>query len=405
MSQVTAPSKLVVVGLAIFTIVVIAARLGGAEAGIIVALVGLSMRPQQLHFPAPFWWAMALVAWAFVTSYTALAPEVAQATAVNRLKVFVVFLVVVNTLRAERLLRLYIFLILACFMLSPARGALVNYFSGYTLFGRALWNQIYANPNDLAAMCLLALGLALAVFFNTQERRVVRWCCAASAFLLVTIIFLTQSRGVFIGMCLGMGPPLIGLMWKRPKVIAGVLALAVVGALFIPDAVWTRLSGIGKLTSTSTIAQADPEGSANQRWEIQKTAYKIFTDYPVVGVGLGCYPLANNLYSPKLGARDTHNTYLNLAAELGLPGLLLWLALVASVFRYWRRAKSTLALTTDDKPGVSTQGVWIERAIVGFLLAGFFGTYSGITMLYLLLGILWCSASLVQHAASPLRTR
>ena len=399
-----APPLLVAVGLAFFTIVVVTARLGWAEAGIIVAVVGLLMRPQQLRFPAPFWWAMALIAWSLATSPSAMAPEIARATAIDRLKVLVVFLVVVNALRTERHLRLYILLILACFMLSPARGTLLNYFSGYTTFGRALWNKIYSNPNDLAAMSLLALGIALAVLFNTQEQKVVRWCCAGSAFLLVTIILLTQSRGVFIGMCLGMGPLAVGLMWGRPKVIASVLALMAVGALLIPGAVWTRLSGIGKLTSTSTIAQADAEGSASQRWEIQKTAFKIFVDYPVAGVGLGCYPLANKLYSPKLGTRDTHNTYLNLAAELGVPGLLLWLALIASVFRHWRRAKRALLVSNIDRLGVAMHAIWIERAIVGFLVASLFGSYSGITMLYLMLGILWSAASLVQRAVPPPRT-
>src|SRR5205807_10034040 len=142
-------------------------------------------------------------------------------------------------------------------------------------------------------------------------------------------------RGGFIGLVAGMGPALIwlGLKWQgRLLLSAGILALVI--SLAIPTSVWERLSGIAKLTSVETIAQADPEGSAEQRFEIQKVGWQIFVDNPVFGVGVGAYPLENARYAPALGTRDTHNTYLNLAAEVGLPGLVLWCALVWSVLRY-----------------------------------------------------------------------
>ena len=390
-----APSSFVVAGLALFTFVVVTTRLGVAEAGIMVALLGLLMRPRQLRFPAPFWWAMALVAWAFITAPWALTPAIAQATAIDRLKVFAVFLVVINTLRTERYLRLYILFILACFALFPLRGTIANNLSGYTLFGRAIWNQAYANPNDLGGMSLLVLGLSIAVVANRLERGVLRWMAAACAAGLVGIILLTQSRGVFIGLIVGLGPSAFSMARRRPKVLLTLVLFGVVGAAFVPSAVWTRLSGIGQLASTSTIAQADPEGSASQRWEIQKTAFRVFQDHPVAGIGLGCYPLANKLYSPVLGLRDTHDTYLNLAAELGLPGLLLWLALITSVFRHWWRARAAAMHAAVQGGGYPACAVWIERVIIGFLVSAVFGSYSGITMLYLLLGILWCAASLV----------
>lgn len=396
--QDAAPSLLVVAGLAWFTFVVVTARFGFAEAGIVVALVGLALRPQRLRLPVPFWWAMALVGWAFVTAPWAIEPAAAQATAIDRLKVFVVFLVVINTLRTERYLRLYVLFVLACFVVSPVRGALVNYVGGYTSFGRAIWNAGYANSNDLAAMSLLTLGLALSVLADFRERKLWRWSAALSAVGLVALILLTQSRGAFIGLILGLGPSALGLARRRPKLLVVLLVLGAMGASFVPGRVWTRLSGIGQLTSTSTIAKADPEGSAAQRWEIQKTAFRIFQDHPLAGIGLGCYPWANNLYARKLGLRDTHNTYLNLAAELGIPGLVLWLGLIASVFRHWWRAKAALRQAGERQGRDRMCAVWIERVIIGFLVSALFGSYSGITMLYLVLGILWSAGSLILDA-------
>jgi O-antigen ligase len=381
------------VGLAFFTLIVVTERWPVAQVGIIPALVALALRPGELRFPAAFWWAAAFVAWAFLTSFSALSPEVARDTVVERLKVIVILLVVMNALRTEKQLRLYLLLVLGAFMIYPARGALLNYVHGDTLFGRAIWNKTYANPNDLAALALLTMGAALAIVTRKSERKSVRWGVASCAVGLLTVVVLTQSRGAFLGLVIGFGPPLLARVMKRPSLAVYVLIAGSIAATFVPDTVWHRLAGISKLTSTETVAQADPEGSAAQRLEVQKTAWRVFVDHPVLGVGLGCYPQANALYSPVLGYRDTHNTYLNLAAELGVPGLLLWLALVASVLRHVRRCRRRTAADT-----LSVRTVWIERAIIGYLVAGLFGSYSGLTMFYLILGALWCAATLAGSA-------
>ena len=260
--------------------------------------------------------------------------------------------------------------------------------------GRAVWNYIYNNPNDLAALCLLALGIALGFMFARPSRALVRLGAGISAVLLVVVILLTQSRGAFIGLVAGMGPALIGLGLKRPRRLllsAGILALVI--GLAIPASVWERLAGIEKLTSVATIAQADPEGSAEQRFAIQKVAWQIFVDNPVFGVGLGAYPEANAAYAPNLGRKDTHDTYLNVAAEVGLPGLVLWCALFGSVLRYAYRSRQLAP------PGaLAAQQGWIERALLGYLVAGLFGTFAALSFPYLILSVLWCSATLL---ASP----
>jgi len=207
--------------------------------------------------------------------------------------------------------------------------------------------------------------------------------------MLLVVIFMTQSRGVFIGLALGFGPPLAGVVIKRPSRIFYLLAVAAIIVYWTPDATWQRYAGITNLSSTSTIAKADPEGSAEERWEIQKVAWKIFSDHPVFGVGLGVYPIANAKYSAFLGARDTHNTYLNLAAELGVPGLLLWCSLMFSTLVYVARARQAAGPASNW-----LQFIWMERAFRGYLVAAVVGTYSGLTFPYLILSVLWCAATI-----------
>jgi O-antigen ligase len=116
----------------------------------------------------------------------------------------------------------------------------------------------------------------------------------------------------------------------------------------------------------------------------------IAASHPVLGVGIGCYREANGRYAPQLGDRDAHNTYVSLAAEMGFPGLLLWLGLVGSVMVQVRRRRARLE--ADDR---MIQVLWIERAIIGYLVAGFFGSYAGLTMFYLFLGILWAASNVL----------
>jgi len=380
--------SLALIGLCVFTFSVVTVRLPGAEAGVAIAVVGLILQRDKVRVPFPIWLYGAFVLWASVGSYVSPYSTDPLTQVLERLKLLVIMLIVVNALRTEGQIRFYLLFFLACFVLSPVRGTLMG---GDTIFGRARWNQIYSNPNDLAALCVLALGMALGLTYSEQPRILVRLGGAISAFLLLVVILLTQSRGAFIGLVAGFGPAMIWSALKRPgRMLVSTAVLALVIGYTIPADVWERLAGIEKMTSTSTIAEADPEGSAEQRFGIQQAAWKIFLDNPVLGVGLGNYPLVNGLYAPQLGPRDTHNTYLNLAAEVGLPGLMIWCALVWSVLRYAYRSRRQAV------PGaLATQQSWVERALWGFLVAGMFGTYGARTFPYLILAVLWCSATLL----------
>lgn len=407
-------------GLAFFTFFFVTARLPNlfTEAGIYLALLGLVLRPQGVGFPPPLRWAVVFLLWAFVTALFAISPDTAWPALIEQLKALVIFFVVVNVLRTPQQLRFYILLILVAFVIYPARGTLQNYVTHNTLFGRAIWNQIYSNPNELAAMTLLMFGSALAIAtVKTQDVRV-RWAAAALAPVTLLIILLTQSRGVFLGLLVGFGPPLLAHLRKRPSGTAPVLVVLAVIAVLVPAASWHRLEDISNPFETAargadTLRASRPgddlfytqvaEDSARQRFEILKTGLRIAATHPVLGVGIGGYKGVNAQYAPQLGARDAHNTYVTLAAEMGLPGLLLWLGLVSSVLVQVRRRRRQLE--ADEH---TIQVFWIERAVIGFLVAGFFASYSKITMFYLFLGIVWAASNVLgreptEPAAPPAR--
>jgi O-antigen ligase len=174
------------------------------------------------------------------------------------------------------------------------------------------------------------------------------------------------------------------------------LAFAAVVGLTLhlaPAAFWDRMAGLGKASRVETIGEMDPEGSARQRFAVLQTALRIINDHPLLGVGLGAYDRANADYNPALGHLDTHNTYLNIIAETGLPGLVFFLAIVTIVVRgaqdARRRARRAL-------PAEAELLRWLQYALVGYLTAGVFGSYSGLTFPYIFLALLWSASQAVR---------
>jgi len=183
-----------------------------------------------------------------------------------------------------------------------------------------------------------------------------------------------------------------------------VILLAVVGAaVFVPSSAWERLAGMKKLTSTQTLAEADWEGSAEQRYELAKASLDIMRNHPVSGVGLAAVGVAFAPYRRGIAGRDTHNTYLRIGVEIGVPGLVIFLVMVASVWRTLSRARRA---TRTTAPTISTGFGYLQYGLLGFLVAGLFGSYPWLSIFHLFLAIMWSGAMLwiTPPAAAPARS-
>jgi O-antigen ligase len=377
------------VGLVLYTVTVVTVRVQVGDLGIALGCIGLLTQRDKFRFPVPAALCAVFLAWAYLCAAFSDYPRLSLETAYEILTVFVMFVVAINALRSEQQIKTFVLIYLAAFMFSPGRGTIQGYLAGNTLFGRAIWNYNYENPNDLATLTILALGLAMAIANGVSNRQWIKnsaWFCVG---LFVIIILLTQSRGAVLGVVIGFGAGLFRLIKGRRSVLILALITAAIAAMFVPDTAWERFAGMKNLTSTKTIADADPEGSAEKRWEIKQAAVKIFAANPVVGVGPGTYPLAMGTRFPAVGAYDTHDTYLNIAAEMGAPGLLIWCSMVGGMIMYARRSR-----LRRKGPLATVDQIWIERAIVAFLICGFFGSYGRVSYIYLNMAIVWALAAI-----------
>jgi probable O-glycosylation ligase (exosortase A-associated) len=385
--------SLALLGFIVYIGVITTYQLGIGTQGMIAGLLGLLFLKEQPRFPAILGVFGMFVVWCAFGIIGANHPAIVQETVIELGKLWLIMLVGVNALRTRSQIRVFIVLFLLFYALFPARGTIFNFLWGFSPYGRTSWNFIYRNPNDLAAITLLPLSMAIGLLRTEPEGWFKRGAIAATVVLPVVII-ITQSRGVFIALCV------VGLIafWKELRRLKSVLLLAVMVLtvwLVAPDDVWDRFGALRHMNPDNLI-EADDQGSAEQRFQIWKMSLRIIADHPVTGVGVGTYGAAHGRYAtvnPDLrlagGDRDTHSTYLNIAASAGIPGLVIFLLLIGTALahadRVRRRCRKML-------PGASMQLYYLELGLIGFLLAGVFASYGRISFLYIHLAVMYCVA-------------
>lgn len=386
-------------GFLLYVFVATTYQLRVGDIAVAVALFGLLLQREPFRFPRFLIWFAVFLLWCAVGYLTTRYPISVWNSLDTLFRVFLITLVAVNALRTRDQVRLFIVFWVLCFALYPARGAILNYLGGYTHFGRALWNFIYSNPNDLAALTLLQLSLATGLLV-TEPKGIFRFGALGAVIVLPIVILLTQSRAVFLGLAL-FGVLALLVNRQRLRTLALLLVLGLAILFTVPSSTWERFGGLRFATNRETLRAVDKEGSAEQRFQIWETALAIIRDHPITGVGFGAYPQAHFEYAPvavdrgiNLGKRDTHSTYLNVTAAVGFPGLLVFLGLVAAPLVYAERVRRRVR---EWAPRRAQQLFFLEVGLLGFLVAGIFASYAKLSFLYLHLALIFAVASVLER--------
>lgn len=177
------------------------------------------------------------------------------------------------------------------------------------------------NENVLAAALALLLPLCLALALR-GGRRPDTFAAWAATGLLGAALAWTSSRGAWMGAAAGCALVLV-LLRRELRWVGVVGALAAVGGI-----VWFGPAALGEY-----LAASDPIGGLPARIEIWTRAVYIVRDFPFTGIGPGAFDeVVVRLYPYFLISSDSaiphaHNLPLQVAVELGLPGLAAFLAL------------------------------------------------------------------------------
>ena len=177
-------------------------RLPIGNLAMIAGLAGIALQRDAFRFPRLLIWFGAFILWCAIGYVRTLYPAPTWDRLVDLVKLWAVVLVAVNALRSRAHIRFFSVFFLGCFALYPLRGAFFNYFFyRSTLFGRAIWNYVYSNPNDLAALAILQLAM-VAALLSLERRGWVKRAGQLGVVLLPLLVLMTQSRGGFIALAL-----------------------------------------------------------------------------------------------------------------------------------------------------------------------------------------------------------
>ncbi len=227
------------------------------------------------------------------------------------------------------------------------------------------------------------LGLpALVVWVKTRSRWAMAWIPAA-----LLIIILSGTRGIWAAAV----PTALGaavLAWhNRPfrqwtRYMALFFALfAVAWPIFISPQ-FLLGTGIDIRSRIRSIVDFGETSNA-QRILIWKSTVGSIAHHPALGIGIGNFPvvLGQDIRFAKAGS-TAHNVYLHVAAEIGIPAGLLFIALLANIaLAAWRWLTTASGLTATYASGLLLACTWVfiylltdaalfdERAFLAFGIA------------------------------------
>lgn len=259
---------------------------------------------------------------------------------------------------------------------------------------------LFLNKNNLASFLMIGFVLAVArVLIGPMPRRR-RWI--AILLILAIALTLTGSRGAWLGAIVGLGLLAVSSSFvSLLRYVAVAAVILVVGNALLPQQLVRsdELKGVAVMTATGNLTAT----TVQTRLAYWHDALDIIDQHPVTGVGVGQYyangyhqfsgatgtlDLASSSpYTPHvipLQSGDPHNAVLYMWAELGIPGLLAFLWLLAAIVRmairatratrgdanYWIGAGSLAALV-GYLIFALTEPIWLRgEGIIFFLLVG-----------------------------------
>ena len=158
-----------------------------------------------------------------------------------------------------------------------------------------------------------------------QTRGYLRWLWLALLLILVITLVLTLTRNAWLGSLVGL---LVIVAFRRRLWVVGAAAAVVVVFLFLPSAFQQRF-----------YSAFDPEDMTTRvRLELLTTGGRMIAAHPLTGVGPRRVRDMSRQYRtsdefPEWIYQHLHNDVVQIAAEMGLLTLAVWVALWVRVFR------------------------------------------------------------------------
>ncbi len=256
--------------------------------------------------------------------------------------------------------------------------------------GRAVGS--FGQPNELGAFLAMFTAFAAAQL-PAARRWGARLALSGAVVAGVFAVVLTVSRGAVVALVAA----LLFVALRSSRVLTLILLVAGVSSpLWAPDYLKERMMGMQVESETSDGVSL--EASAQLRVDTWRAVMKVVSEHPVDGVGFSGLGYVLPAAGQELGVEvkdSAHNTYLRFLGEMGVLGLLLFLALL---WRCWMLARDGVRLARDRADRQLALG--LAAATIAFAVSCAFGDrfFSG-----LISGNFWLACALVDDLVSERR--
>ena len=280
-------------------------------------------------------------------------------------------------------------------------------------------DQGYVNSNQTAGLILWLIPIAIVLVWGlwrhfAQFRRQI-WLLPAILLLLATtavslfltaVLLITQSRGALLG--LGMGLLLIVAVALRrwQWFLLGTFAITVLATGLLISRVGSKQI-TNLLFEQTGIEDGNIVNALSGRFEIWSRAIYGIQDFPITGMGMNnfrrvvhiLYPLF--LLAPGTDIAHAHNHLLQTALDLGLPGLIaylaIWLGAVVMLWQTWRNATHNMSKIL----AVGFAASLLAYFVYGMVDAVALGAKPGFVF-WMMLGLMTALYQLTCHPQRPL---
>jgi O-antigen ligase len=302
----------------------------------------------------------------------------------NFIKTTVMFLVIAGSVRGR----------------GDVQRLMFTYFAGAVLYAAVvitrfdlgsgdawrLGHLYYYDANDFATFAVTAMPLGI-YFTHGGRRPLARLCAGAGLGVLALGFVRSGSRGGFIALAavavfVVLRYSAIPVRW-RMSVVALVALVLLASA---SDQYWQQMATIFSDTDYNRTQESG-------RLQIWRRGVGYMLAQPMLGVGPGNFQTAEGTLSPfaerqqfGIGVRwnAAHNSFIQVGAELGIPGLVLFVALIASAFTMLRRSAQFERLLVDGGLDHAPLTPALTAALLGFLVGCVFLSLAYAEMLYTL---------------------
>jgi O-antigen ligase len=224
-------------------------------------------------------------------------------------------------------------------------GILQYLLDPFTLTQAASPSSTFGNKNIASQPLVLIFPLSLILIVSNKSHGIKAWIITISIALILSYIFYTKTRAVWIALFFEIILIVSFFInywfksnkwidWNKNKTYASIFGILLLFVLINLNAKGYINFLSVSLESVNSISNS-VSNSSSPRYQIWKTTLDIFNDSPFIGSGLGTY--SQNIATEGFATWNINNTFrahndiLELATELGILGITIFIILIVSV--------------------------------------------------------------------------